>query len=268
MEMKVETEWIELWQGSHNFKNVPHRHEDWMQVTLPIKGMVHFTQEERSYGLRQGNGLLQPPGTEHHFHLGEQSSVIIVKVRERGAGGMEAINPQFMTGARQDIRQEFHTGDMVGRFRQWMIALIEGQTLSDPLAVQEVEQDVVAYIGGMLKFGHNQKKRMPSGVDDPHILRALTYIHDCYDHMINIDELAGIALQSRYHFIRSFREATGTTPYQYLLKLRVAEAMNRLRRSDATIGQISVDLGFSSTSQFHRAFLKMTGVTPQAYRQQ
>ncbi|MCM3630815.1 helix-turn-helix domain-containing protein [Paenibacillus glycanilyticus] len=266
MEMKVETDWIELWQGSHGFKNVPHRHEDWMQVTLPIKGTVHFTQEERSYGLKQGNGLLQPPGTEHHFYLGEQSSVIIVKIRERGAGGMESIGPQFAAGEGQDIRQEFHTGDMIGRFRQWMMALIEGQALADPLAVQEVEQDVVAYLGGMLKLG--KKEPLPPGISDPHILRALTYLHDCYENMINIDELAGIALQSRYHFIRSFREATGTTPYQYLLRLRISEAMNRLRRSDATIGQISVDLGFSSTSQFHRAFLKMTGVTPQVYRQQ
>ncbi|SFE72889.1 AraC-type DNA-binding protein [Paenibacillus catalpae] len=266
MEMKVETDWIELWQGSHGFKNVPHKHEDWMQVTLPIKGTVHFTQEERSYGLKQGNGLLQPPGTEHHFYLGEQSSVIIVKVRERGAGGMEAIQPQFMAGEGQDIRQEFHAGDMVGRFRQWMMALIEGQALADPIAVQEVEQDVVAYLGGMLKLG--RKELLPTGVSDPHIRRALAYLHDCYDDTINIDELAGIALQSRYHFVRSFREATGTTPYQYLLKLRITEAMNRLRRTDATIGQISVDLGFSSTSQFHRAFLKMTGVTPQVYRQQ
>ncbi|TCM95861.1 AraC family transcriptional regulator [Paenibacillus sp. BK033] len=266
METKVETNWIELWQGSHNFKNVPHKHEDWMQVTLPIKGTVHFTQEERSYGLKQGNGLLQPPGTEHHFYLGEQSSVIIIKVRERGNGGMESLQPHFMAGAGQDIRQEFHTGDMIGRFRQWMMALIEGQALADPIAVQEVEQDVVAYLGGMLKLG--QKELLPPGINDPHIRRALTYLHDCYDHTINIEELAGIALQSRYHFIRSFREATGTTPYQYLLRLRITEAMNRLRRSGATIGRISADLGFSSTSQFHRAFLKMTGVTPQVYRQQ
>jgi AraC family transcriptional regulator len=266
MEMKVETDWIELWQGSHNFKNVPHKHEDWMQVTLPIKGICHFTQEEHSYGLREGNGLLQPPGTEHHFHLGEQSSVIILKVRERGNGGLASIDPKFIAGTGHDIKQTFKADDIVGRFRQWMLALIQSQALADPLAVQEVEQDVVSYLGGMLKLG--EKELMPTGISDPHILRALSYIHDCYEEMINIDELAGIALQSRYHFIRSFREATGTTPYQYLLKLRIKEAMNRLRRSEATIGQISVDLGFSSTSQFHRAFLKMTSVTPQAYRLQ
>ncbi|GLX67802.1 AraC family transcriptional regulator [Paenibacillus glycanilyticus] len=267
MEMKVETDWIELWQGSHGFRNVPHKHDDWMQVTLPIKGIVHFTQEDRSYGLRQGNGLLQPPGTEHHFYLGEQSSVIIMKVREQGAGGMASINPQFTAGSEHDIRQHFHAEDMVGRFRGWMLALIQGQALADPLAVQEVEQDVVAYLGGMLKL-EDRKSSMPPGICDPHLVRALAYLHDCYADTINIDELAGIALQSRYHFIRSFREATGTTPYQYLLKLRITEAMNRLKRSDATIAQISESLGFSSASQFHRSFSKITGVTPQIYRQQ
>ncbi|NBD27969.1 helix-turn-helix domain-containing protein [Paenibacillus glycinis] len=53
-----------------------------------------------------------------------------------------------------------------------------------------------------------------------------------------------------------------------MLKLRMEEAMNRLRRSEATVARIGEELGFSSSSQFHRAFLKMTGMTPQAFRMQ
>ncbi|QHW29907.1 helix-turn-helix transcriptional regulator [Paenibacillus rhizovicinus] len=279
--MKAETEWIELWQGSEDFKNVPHAHEDWMQVTLPIQGTCHFTQEARSYALEQGSGLIQPPGTNHHFQIGARTSVIILKVRERGIGGMNAIQPRFEAGARQDIRQSFVADDIVSRFRQWMLALIQGQALADPLAVQEVEIDVVRYLGRLTGVTSGVPSpesgwgaagtagtALPIGGIDPHLRRALAYMHDCYENAISIDDLAGIALQSRFHFIRTFRETMGTTPYQYLLKLRMDEAMNRLRRSDATVGQISADLGFSSTSQFHRAFLKMTGVTPQAFRLQ
>lgn len=286
MEMKAETEWIELWQGSEGFKNVPHAHADWMQVTLPIQGTCHFTQEARGYALGQGSGLIQPPGTNHHFHIGSRASVIIVKVRERGLGGMEAIQPRFEAGARQDIRQAFDADAVVARFRHWMLALIQGQALADPLAVQEVEHDVLHYMDGLVGASPANRSRdtaartgtsaasaalrsaSPIGGIDAHLERALAYMHDCYENAISIDELAGIALQSRFHFIRSFREATGTTPYQYLLRLRMEEAKNRLRRSEATVGQISADLGFSSTSQFHRAFLKMTGVTPQSFRLQ
>ncbi|QHT60849.1 helix-turn-helix transcriptional regulator [Paenibacillus lycopersici] len=268
MEMKVETDWIELWQGSEAFSNVPHTHDEWMQVTLPVKGVCHFTQEARSFGLEQGSGLIQPPGTNHHFRIGESAAVVIVKVRERGRGGMASVRRDFEAGAGHELRQRFDADAVVARFRTWMLALIQGQSAADPLAVQEVEHDVLAYVSGLIGMEHGETYRSepPKGVADPHLLRAIAYMHDCYDETISVDELAALALQSRFHFIRSFREATGTTPYQYVLKLRVDEAMARLRRTETTIGQISADLGFASTSQFHRAFLKMTGMTPKAYR--
>ncbi|MBO7743307.1 helix-turn-helix transcriptional regulator [Paenibacillus sp. MWE-103] len=269
MEMKAETQWIELWQGSESFKNDSHRHDHWMQATLPVKGTCAFTQENRSYALGEGSGLIQPPGANHHFRLGSGTSVIIVKVRERGAGGMEAVRPRFAGGESHDIRRPFDPDELAGRFRRWMTALMQGQALADPLAVQDVEHDVLAYMGGLVGAAPEGARSVPpKGIADPHMREALAYLHDCYDRALSVDELAGIALRSRYHFIRSFREATGVTPYQYLLKLRMDEAMNRLRRTRETVGRISADLGFSSTSQFHRAFLKSTGMTPQAFRQQ
>ncbi|UJF34960.1 helix-turn-helix domain-containing protein [Paenibacillus hexagrammi] len=269
MQVKAETAWIELWQGSNEFKNVPHTHENWMQITLPVKGVCHFTQEARSYALGQGSGLIQPPGMKHHFHLGEQASVIILKVQERGLGGMTAIHPPFIAGAQQDVLQAFNPPALVSRFQHWMLSLMQGQTLSDPLAVQQVEHDVLAFLGDWLGISRSEpaQSALPEGITDPHMLRTLEYLHDCYEQAICVDELAAQALQSRFHFIRSFRKATGTTPYQYLLSLRIQEAMRRLRRTEVSIGGISADLGFSSTSQFHRAFLRATGVTPQQYRQ-
>ncbi|WP_241242871.1 AraC family transcriptional regulator [Paenibacillus whitsoniae] len=269
MEMKAETAWIELWQGSNEFRNIPHTHENWMQVTLPVKGMCYFTQEARSYSLGQGSGLIQPPGSKHHFHLGEQTTVIILKVREKGPGGMTSIQPQFAAGAHHDVRQTFDPSALVGRFQQWMLALMQGQTLADPLAIEHVEQDVLAYVGDWLGVSLSDSVPGAAPIErvDPHMQRVLAYLHDCYQQPVSVDELAALALQSRFHFIRSFRKATGTTPYQYLLGLRIEEAKRRLRRTETPIGQISADLGFSSTSQFHRAFLKMTGATPQGYRQ-
>lgn len=272
MEMKFETDWIELWQGGAAFSNLPHAHEQWMQVTLPVKGYCRFTQENRSYMLEQGGGIIQPPGAEHHFEIGQASSVMIMKVREQGEGGMSSLLPSFVPGTNHDIRHDFDSDEIVSRFKHWMLALMQGQTLADPAAVQEVESEVVAYVGGLIgviaQDDARRRLAQPGAVADAHLRRAITYLHECYAQTINVDELAAIALQSRFHFIRSFREATGTTPYQYLLKLRMAEAMNRLRRSDAPIATISCDLGFSSTSQFHRAFQKMTGTTPQAFRLQ
>ncbi|WP_219836799.1 helix-turn-helix domain-containing protein [Paenibacillus sp. R14(2021)] len=272
MEIKVRTEWIELWQGTDDFATISHAHDNWMQVTLPVKGTCLFTQDEKNYELKQGSGLIQPPGARHHFELGKQTSVIILKVREQGAGGMDAMQPDYQAGSTHDIRYTFDADEVTGRFRNWMVALLQGQTAADPLAVQEVESEIVGYVGeltGSVKpASAGSVKPAILGISDPHMLRAMTYMQDCYANAIRVDELAGIALQSRYHFIRSFREATGTTPYQYLLKLRIEGAINQLLHSSATIAKISSDSGFASTSQFYRSFLKLKGMTPQEFRQQ
>ncbi len=103
---------------------------------------------------------------------------------------------------------------------------------------------------------------------DGHLHRVLDYIHAHYIDQVSIDELAAVALQSRFHFIRSFKSLTGMTPYQYVLRLRMEEARKQLRYSSVTITEISFGLGFSSTSQFYRVFMKSTGVTPEQYRLQ
>jgi len=268
MEMKIETDWIELWHGYDNFRNVPHKHEDWLQVTLPIKGTCHFSQEERNFRLNEGNGLLQLPGTKHWFSLGEQSSAVILKVRENGSGGLSSVRRGALDGPGAERVLPFRSDEIIGKFRRWMLTLMEGQTLTEQLAVQEVESEVLACLNGLLKPEEDEPSipRWPAAIADPHLRRAIDYIRDCYTETINVDELAAIALKSRFHFIRAFREATGTTPYQYVLLLRMEDAKRRLRRTEATIARISAELGFSSASQFHRAFLKTTGMTPQAYR--
>lgn len=101
---------------------------------------------------------------------------------------------------------------------------------------------------------------------DLHLKRAVEYAHAHYRDQLDVDTLAAVALQSRFHFIRSFRTMTGLTPYQYVLRLRVEEAKAQLSRTAHTVADISCSLGFSSASQFYRAFAKATGLTPEQYR--
>ncbi|MFC0391924.1 helix-turn-helix domain-containing protein [Paenibacillus mendelii] len=96
-------------------------------------------------------------------------------------------------------------------------------------------------------------------LSDQHFSRVLDYIHGHYTEQMSVDKLSSIALQSRYHFIRTFRTLTGLTPYQYVLQLRIEKAKDQLGSTATTVEEISYNLGFSSASQFYRAFLKSTG---------
>ncbi|GIO33972.1 hypothetical protein J2TS6_51130 [Paenibacillus albilobatus] len=261
MEMSIRTERIELFKGADRFANRSHRHGHWYQVTVPVQGTCHFTMENKPYRLHEGQSLIQHPGTEHHFCLDAASSVIVIKIRE------DALRPENDAGGLPEFadRQRIDTGELSRLFRRWTSELMFGDSF-EPLAAQETETQVLHYLRKTLHGSHPVGGGIGGMVRDTHIHQVLEYMHANYAEAVSVDDLASLARQSRFHFIRSFRDCTGITPYQYLLMLRVDQAKRRLKSSTESVADISCSLGFSCTSQFHRAFLKFAGMTPGEFR--
>jgi transcriptional regulator GlxA family with amidase domain len=82
----------------------------------------------------------------------------------------------------------------------------------------------------------------------------------------DLTSLAGIARLSPYHFLRTFQALTGTTPHQYLLRVRLRRAAIRLKVESARISDIALDCGFGDISNFNRAFRAEFGINPRRYR--
>ena len=83
---------------------------------------------------------------------------------------------------------------------------------------------------------------------------------------IHLQDLAALAGLSVDHFVRVFRQATGTTPYRYVLELRLTRARDLLRDGSAPIAEIARDCGFASPSRFSVAFRGRFGQPPTQYR--
>jgi AraC-like DNA-binding protein len=82
----------------------------------------------------------------------------------------------------------------------------------------------------------------------------------------DLKSLAGIARLSSYHFLRMFEGITGTTPHQYILRLRLRRAAARLREKPTKISDIALGSGFGDISNFNRTFRAEFGMSPRAYR--
>src|SRR6059058_2948945 len=97
---------------------------------------------------------------------------------------------------------------------------------------------------------------------DRWMLRARDAIDRGYARPLSISALAGIALVSEAHFIRTFRATFGETPHRYLQRRRVERAMFLLRESDRSVTDICFDVGFNSLGTFSRTFRDIVGVNP------
>ena len=99
----------------------------------------------------------------------------------------------------------------------------------------------------------------------PPIERMLAYLSAHYAERIYLDDLAAVARLSKFHLLRRFAGAMGTTPHRYQLLLRVSHAKAMLRDGER-IGEIASRVGFCDQSHFHRYFRFLVGVTPGQYQ--
>ena len=95
-----------------------------------------------------------------------------------------------------------------------------------------------------------------------HINGVISYLNRHFKESCPLSKLCQVGGMSRATLQRNFLVATGTSPRQYQLQLRIAEAMTLLRTSDKTMDDIAAELGFGNRNYFSRQFHKITGKTP------
>jgi AraC-like DNA-binding protein len=96
------------------------------------------------------------------------------------------------------------------------------------------------------------------------IVQAKLFIDGHFREKINLDEIAEEASFSRFHFIRLFKEAYGSTPHQYLVWVRLKEAEKLMTNAKLKIQDICFGIGFESVGTFTTLFSKVYGKTPKA----
>jgi AraC-like DNA-binding protein len=81
-----------------------------------------------------------------------------------------------------------------------------------------------------------------------------------------LEDLLKIAHMSRSNLMRVFRKATGQTPIEYLVRLRIQRAMEMLRNSDLSITEIALEVGFNDSNYFTRQFRRALSLSPRQFR--
>lgn len=96
--------------------------------------------------------------------------------------------------------------------------------------------------------------------------RAVQYMERSVAKQVTLEEIAGEACLSKYHFCHLFKKQFGVSPIQFMLKLRIRQAALLLRSTSFAITRVAVRAGYHDLSEFTKQFKKVTGFTPSAYR--
>lgn len=97
--------------------------------------------------------------------------------------------------------------------------------------------------------------------------KALDFINENLDKQITLSQIASQAALSQTYFSTVFKKLNGISPWEYITIKRVEKAIGLLKNTDETKLNIAMQCGFNSSSNFYKAFRKITGKCPDDFCQ-
>ena len=124
-----------------------------------------------------------------------------------------------------------------------------------PIVTAAVSQRSIEWMG--------QRRR---GLANWQVRRVTAYMSERLDQDVCLQELARLINLSRFHFCTAFRHATGQTPREWLIALRIEHACKLLAQPSMSITKVGLAVGYATPSAFAASFHKRVGMTPSEFR--
>lgn len=137
---------------------------------------------------------------------------------------------------------------------------------SGRLFLDSIEQAIAAALVDAFA-GQNRTVWSRRGGLGPARLRTIKeLVYARMEDELTLIEMAQAVELSPAHFSRMFRESTGETPHQFVLRQRVERAREMLREAEMRVLDVAVACGFKTQQHFARIFRRMCGASPSEYR--
>jgi len=175
---------------------------------------------------------------------------------------LEALPPMIKAG---DPRR--NDNGCLGQFIHFAVAEVtEKRAGSESVLMKLSELMFIDVVRRYIEALPPQNAGWLAGLRDPAVGKALALIHSRPSFNWTIEGLARQSGTSRTVMAERFMRFVGVPPMHYLAKWRMQVASEMLNRN-ANIATITAEIGYESEAAFSRAFKKMMGVPPSAWRQ-
>ncbi|WP_281975150.1 AraC family transcriptional regulator [Halobacillus litoralis] len=264
MEMRLEMEgsgvlMFDLQEGE---ADESHTH-DYFQLSVPLSGDLMTYHNSKKRKLEFEESLLVPPGDSHqHEAVHARKKIMLISFNE------EIISEAYRTytGFELDSIDFSPVQSNSQLLLNKAMSLFQIASYEGMEAVLAREGELASVLLDQMRGSHSEhweksgKKRPYSS--EPSIKAIKDYILERYQDDVTLDHLAVHLNISKYHLHRSFTNAVGMTPREFLHHVRLRKAACLLKGKDMEITEVAFKVGFQSISTFNRSFKKFYGKTP------
>ena len=113
---------------------------------------------------------------------------------------------------------------------------------------------------------HLLRRDFARSVEDNAIRKTVMYIQTNIDQKLTTEQLARHAGMGQTTFFKKFKQATGNTPIDYILRERIRQAKILIQKDKLNLQSIAFQCGFNSYEYFCSSFKKIEKLKPTEYR--
>lgn len=210
-----------------------------------------------------GGFFVHPAGKDLTVELGGPLDTVHVYVDD-------AVLQQGHDGPPVELAEELGVADPL--LEQLVLALDGVLRQPEPSARTYVDQ-VGNLLAGQLARRHGTRRpagpddrARPAGLNERQLARVRELLADRLGEPVPLADMAAAAGLSVSHFSRQFKARTGQAPHQYLLRLRLDEAVRLLRTRSLPIAAVADRCGFTHQEHLTRVMRRQLQTTPAAVR--
>lgn len=231
------------------------------QLLYIAAGKAHFVFDGKERIVSKGNMILFRPGEAQFYYLYAAERPETYWVHFTGSE-IETLLDHYEMPHGENI---FFTGTSLDY--QWIYQqMIRELQLRRP-NYEELLILNLRHLFLMINRYLSENSRLGSATLDE-IERATSHFNQHYNKPISIEQYAAERHMSACWFIRSFKQINQVPPMQYIVSLRITNAMNLMDNTDYSVAQVAAAVGYDNALYFSRLFRKHTGLSPTEYRKQ
>lgn len=242
----------------HDWHCTLHTHQC-IEIFYILKGAGSFRVEDISFPIEQDHVILINSGVSHTEVSSTQEPLEYIAM---GINGHD-----FLLDVQQDRRYCVLRDPSATRQLLPYLRHISAEITQKNAHYREVVQNILqVLVIQLLRSRSIASLTSQSGNISPKCVQIKRYIDSHYKENITIDTLSNVAFLSRSYLIHIFSKEYGEPPISYLMKRRVEESRYLLAKTDYSILDIGLMVGFSSGSYFSQSFRRLEGISPKEYR--
>ncbi len=186
----------------------------------------------------------------------------------------QLISRLFNYGSETDKLQKVRTYELLGTMIESAIA--GGGDVDDLLELSEklfFESAIVRSQGQLLEWLKSRTEDIIHIVSRSHsnrsknlVVKAKEYMNEHFAEAISVSDVAEAVCISESYFKTIFKKSSGYSYSEYLTTVRINQAKNLLNRTEKSVTEIALDVGYQTPNSFSSLFKRETGMTPTQWK--